>query len=342
MHIFIDESGRFANPGKKDEALSVVGALCIPDTRLDALYERFGKLKQSWGAGDREIKGIELNETQLRDTLILLKKGDAKATFVMTDLGLQSTSELRAHQERQADNFTKHLTEAHPPDLVADLNDLRNRILKLSMPLYVQMILLTHLVIKATQVFTLWHATRDGRELGQFHWVVDPKDMERTEYEKIWRLFVLPAVKDDSRLRPLYIMEDGGDYSAFARFMRVLESRPDSWPSMKPGASGPTRTFDLRLILMEDFRYLPSKDNLGLQMADIVVSNLRRALLGRMGARGWEPLAGLTIRGMDGTLDLIRLGPARGDEIVQRSYSDAVNWINMHSSSILPPRLRRK
>ena len=342
MHIFIDESGRFANPGKRDESLSIVGALCVADTRLEELYEKFAKLKESWGAGKGEIKGAMLNETQVRDALILLRKHEAKAKFVMVDLGIQKEAEIRVQQERQAASLTKTLTDKHHPLLVAQVKDLRERILNLSVPLYIQMILLTDLVNRALQTFTLWHATRDGRELGHFHWVVDPKDIERTEYEKIWELFVLPALEDKSRNIPFGVLEDGGDYSAIARFTITRDKRPEWWPATKEAADAPFIALDTRLILMEDFQYLQSKDNLGLQLADIVVSNLRRALIGRLERRGWEFLAGLTICETAGTINLIVLGPSREKITVRTSYSKLLQWFTHCSSSMLPPRFHKK
>lgn len=343
MHIFIDESGRFANPGNHDEAISLVGALCVADTRRDELYEKFDKLKGTWGAGKKEWKGVELNETQLRDTLILLRKHDAKAKIVLTDLGLFPEAQVIAHRERQADILTVHLTDKHHPNLVKEIKELQDRVRKLSPPLYVQMILLTELVYRAIQIFTLWHAFRDGRELGKFHWVVDPKDVQRTEYEKLWQTLVLPFVEDKSRKEPYGFCEEGADYSAFERFRGKMDKRPD-WlpPASKGEPEGPFMYTDPKLILMEDLQYLPSKDCLGLQLVDIVVSNMRKALFGKIRARGGEPLAGLTIAEKSGTINLLGIGHLPGGTTVKRSYAELLKWFTLNSSSMLPPRLRKK
>jgi len=137
VHIFIDETGRFANPGKKDEAVSLVGALCVADTRLDELYKKFDKLKETWGFGKKEVKGVELDETQLRDTLILLRKHDVKVKMVMTDLGLYPESQVIAHREHQEDILTAHLTDQHHANLVREIKALQERVRRLSPPLWV-------------------------------------------------------------------------------------------------------------------------------------------------------------------------------------------------------------
>ena len=49
MHIYIDESGIFANPQRKPNSPSVVAALVIATAKQEMLVEEFECMKASWG-----------------------------------------------------------------------------------------------------------------------------------------------------------------------------------------------------------------------------------------------------------------------------------------------------
>jgi hypothetical protein len=185
MHIFIDESGVFQKPTGKPEVVSTVGALCIPSRRLDSLFEAFDKIKSKWGVKGPEIKGSKLSETEVRELLVLLSKHDARAKLIVFDSGVHTEADIQAHKERQAGILTEKLSPESTPSLRAEVESVQPRIANLSLPLYVQFILLTELVAMVFQEFTLWHAMRDGRELARFAWAIDPKDKTRTEYERL-------------------------------------------------------------------------------------------------------------------------------------------------------------
>lgn len=340
MHLFIDESGVFSNPRGQDEAVSVVGVLCVPSRRLSELTAKFLRLKEKWGAGGAEVKGSQLAEHQVKETLVLLRKHDARAKLAIIDMGLDPKAAIEAHRDRQADRITACLTPQHQPSLRRELEALQERVRKLPPNLYAQLVVLVEVVADALQNFTLWHAARDGRELSDFHWAADPKDRKLTEYEELWQLLVLPFIQSRSLEQPLAMM-DGGDYSHFARFIKVLPERP-SW--LPPGTVPPSSPFkypDPKLILKEDFQYPQSKDNLGLQLADIVVTTLRRALKGTLQSPGWQPLGGLLICEKAGTIKAIGLHEGRGKELVGRTYAGVLSWLHENASSMLPPSLKR-
>lgn len=339
MHLFIDESGVFSNPRGQDEAISAVGALCVPSRRLDQLLSKFTKLKEKWGAGEAEVKGSELQEHQIREALVLLRKHDARAKLAIIDMGLHEKTEIEAHCNRQADRLTATLTPQHQPSLRREIEALQERVRKLPPNLYAQMVVLVEVVADALQNFTLWHAARDGRELSAFHWAADPKEQKLTEYEELWQLLVLPFIQSRSFEQPLAMM-DGGDYSHFERYMKVLPERPDWLPPGKVPPSSPFKYPDPKLILKEDFQYPQSKDNLGLQLADIVVTTLRRALKGTLQAPGWQPLSGLLICEKAGTIKAIGLHTGRGKESVSRTYAGVIHWLHENASSMLPPSLK--
>src|SRR5688572_21539710 len=58
----------------------------------------------------------------------------------------------------------------------------------------------------------------------------------------------------------------------------------------------PSRIVNMKQILQESFRFSDSRDELGLQLADIVASACRRAFNGNLQRRGWEGIAQLLIK----------------------------------------------
>lgn len=76
MHIFIDESGIFKRSSTRAWAVSCVGALTIPDEALHNVLNDFHMLKKGWGTEHVEIKGSDLNEKEIADTISLLSRYD--------------------------------------------------------------------------------------------------------------------------------------------------------------------------------------------------------------------------------------------------------------------------
>lgn len=200
----MDESGLFANPDKESHAPLCVAALVIPTACHQEVLDRFQSLKTLWGASDAEIKGSKPDETDFHAALTLLaeREFDSLAFFEVMDFGLQKSESVANHKRLQADTLIKNLTEEHQPTLIAQLHEMRSTMLSLPEPLYVQLILLTHLVRKVFQTGSLFHAFRTPEELGTFEWIIDAKDKSRTEYEELWRLCLLPWIQSRPMKEP--------------------------------------------------------------------------------------------------------------------------------------------
>ena len=75
MHIFIDESGSFT--GYHGQSLSVVGALAIPDGKLEFIKRKYSKMRCRFPLANGEVKGRSLNEHQVNEAITLLARNDA-------------------------------------------------------------------------------------------------------------------------------------------------------------------------------------------------------------------------------------------------------------------------
>jgi hypothetical protein len=76
MRIYIDEGGTFQVAQGRDRLFSVVAALVIPAFREADLFYQFLRLRDQSGISSVEIKGRELDETQISQVIELLASQD--------------------------------------------------------------------------------------------------------------------------------------------------------------------------------------------------------------------------------------------------------------------------
>ncbi len=90
----------------------------------------------------------------------------------------------------------------------------------------------------------------------------------------------------------------GGDYSWFDRnFKADMATAPEHLKPFikKERQSEPFDAFDVKKLLSEHLSFESSKKNLGLQLVDIVVNAIRRALHGNLQVKGWDDLGRLMV-----------------------------------------------
>jgi hypothetical protein len=297
MYIYIDESGIFANPSGKEKAISCVAALVMPEQYQNYIFKRFKHLKVSWGIGSGEPKGRKLNEEQIAYVISILKDYDVFVTACGIDMGMHTDDQITRHRQAQAENITKHVTPEHHPNVVRQIEELRERYLQLSNQLYAQSALLTVLVQSVIRIATLYYCQRDPFALSHFRWVIDAKANNVTNYEDLWSTVVMPFCESDSLSNPLDVVE-GGDYSWFDRnFGLNMTTAPKHLQPFiaKERKNEPFQAFDIKKVLSEHRSFESSNKNLGLQLVDIVVNTIRRALHGNLQINGWGDLGRLMV-----------------------------------------------
>ena len=297
MYIYVDESGIFANPSGKDKAISCVAALVMPEQYQKYIFKRFKHLKVSWGIGSGEPKGSKLSEEQIAYVISILNDYDVFVTACGIDIGMHTDDQITTHKQGQAANITKHVTPEHHPNLVRQLEELGERYLQLSNQLYVQSALLTVLVQSVFRIAILYYCQRDPFTLSHFRWVIDAKADNLTNYEDLWSTVVMPFCESNSLSKPMDCLE-GGDYSWFDRnFSLDMTTAPKHLQPFikKERKNEPFHAYDAKKILSEHRSFESSKKNLGLQLVDIVVNAIRRALHGNLQINGWGDLGKLMV-----------------------------------------------
>jgi hypothetical protein len=233
-----------------------------------------------------------------------LRSHDAIFDVCAIDIGHESPVDIARYQQAQADLLVAHLTPDHHPNLVREVRELREEMLKLPPQLLVQAKLTWVLIERVIQVATLYYVQRRPSELGAFAWRVDAKqDGTVAPYETLWSTLVKPYLGSRSLQVPL-VMLQGADYTRFDKFSVPLPGRP--------GESGT----DIRAIL-RDLAFVSSQDEPGIQLVDILTNALTRAFNGNLQLRGWEKLGRLMVRyGPDGfPFRSFSLGAAAGRSV---------------------------
>jgi hypothetical protein len=290
MRILIDETGSFSGVGSPP-AISLVGALIVPDSRMGSLERTYAKLRPTLPQDNGEVKGRLMTESQVAKVVSLLFEHSAIFEATCIDLGTHSKQTLEDYQRKQAHGITAELTEEHPQWLKDQAWQWRRDYKELSLPLVVQTEINFRLVKRIIEHGTMYFSQRRPEELGAFNWVIDAKgtSQEPTKWESWWSKFVMPALQNRA-LRDPFKSVTFGDYTYMERFQGKLS--PFWQQKIKNDRNKPA--MNLGRILGESIRF--SKDaEPGLELVDIVTNATRRALLGNLQESGWKSIPGLMI-----------------------------------------------
>lgn len=331
MRIFIDESGNFV-PSATRPGVSVVGALVIPEARMARIETKYAAIRGRLPKEDGEVKGRLLNESQVADIVELLRKNEALLEIVAIDLNTHEPSDIEASKTDLAQAMTRGLTDAHHPNVHAAAADLAKRINALTHPLFVQSSVMFELIRHVTEIAINYHAQRNPRELAAFFWTFDGKDNQRTtNWERLWADVLMPILQSKSVTEPMPLI-DFGDLEHFKRFDTEL---PDWIP--RPEGSADTAT-NIRLLMTEHFRY-SSDPEPGLELVDIVVNAVRRALVGNLRLDGWQGLPGLMVHRKSHYIRLVSLHQRRKPEWL--GYESVLRHFMSGGRNMIAPRFLR-
>lgn len=318
MYIYIDESGQFISLNKVRSRAAAVVALVIPSSQRVALVREFKKLRKRLRPGAIEIKGSSVSESEAAEILAVLGKYDLVLEAVVVDVGQHNDDDVSRFKVEQSDKLLEHITREHQPSLIQEILQIQTRLVGLSNQLFIQAFCMFELVSRLFETATMYYSQRAPHELGQFRWRIDAKGDRVTTVEQLWTLLVLPIIYTKTLKIPMGMIP-GGDYSFYERF----DAPPDPDEPPKPGHY---RT-DLKRVFRDDLRFLDSRDDLGLQIVDIVAAILTRALNGTLKEPGWRGLGELLVRRAEQTVRLVALSSP-----IRRGTSEAVEnetWIRV-------------
>jgi hypothetical protein len=302
MKVFIDESGQFLESPTRNSSVSCAGALIIPDNIYPELIWDFKGLKAKWGMYHQEVKGSTLNEGEINDLLRVLMKYDLMLEIVAIDMNTQDDNLIIKHKNNQAEAMLANISQDHKSSLIEQIKKMRSILKSLPNQLYVQMFTFHCLMYHLIQRSSLYYSQRMPDELGNINFLVDAKDKKITPYEDLWHKTVLVFLQDVFLKRPLIVLEDA-DYTFFNKyFFKKNIEIPDDIPehikdyvydNLTPGN-------DLMIInnnfVSENISFGHSHLYPGLELADILINTIRRAMNGKMDISGWNNIGKLMVQ----------------------------------------------
>jgi len=302
MRIYIDEAGGFVPPTVQGSSYSVVLALVVPSTSEKQLLYEFLRLRDSWPEQRVEIKGSSLDEKQASQLIGLLSAYDVVVDFVSLDMALHTDIHVDSFKSRQAAAVTAHISREYSADIVHHMALLERAVRNMPNQLFIQAELTIDLILGIVQTAALYYVQRIPAELGDIAWIVDRKSHTLTEMEETWSTLILPSSESHFMKKPFKMLK-GADYSHFERYEVDLQfdegmARHLTWLREVHGRSKPDlskKVTNSKRLLTEQLSFLDSRESLGLQLADMLASILRRALNNHLQKSGWKDFGRLVV-----------------------------------------------
>jgi Protein of unknown function (DUF3800) len=271
LRIFIDEGGTFV----PSTGWGVVCALALPHKESGPARREIERVARKWPRTKGELKGRALSIGQLNSLVDILYRHDVLLRPCAIDVSREDPAGVDQHKSIQCDKITKHLTPEHHPHLVSQVWELRRTLEQMPRQLYFQYVLLSELVWATCEDAALYFAQRRPRELAEFEWTIDAKDPRRiTTYEKWWRDSLAPVLHSKSRRKPM-ICVDGPDFD-YRFFDRSYGMHKEVWYPDRP--SEMVDGYNIKKMITDRLAFVDSRDELLVQVVDILASFLRRLL----------------------------------------------------------------
>lgn len=278
MIIFIDESGTFAI-SKKPESWNSIAAYVLPERIQTKVRAELARLKK--GCGVSVAKEIKLNEIPEKNyEIFLYRLGMLSGCLfaIAIDSGQNPIDAILAHQADQVAMAREKTRIMIYESGKRSVEKLANDIESLSPQLYVQMRCQVTLINDILHRGLIYYVQSDPVTLGRFKWRIDQKTGPKARFERTFKTITPILLQSMSLREPLIFLEDG-DYSYFKPFEYADGQEPaylrDYYGiDMKGG-------INIGKIVHDNVAFPDSKHDVGVQIADLLASGIRRCLRGK-------------------------------------------------------------
>ncbi|WP_301798136.1 DUF3800 domain-containing protein [Burkholderia gladioli] len=276
MNIYIDESGSFVSANEAG-SWNAIAALVVPETGRTTLDKAIADLKRRCGRhGAKEVK---INEVPEHDFLAFVQQL-AKAGFLLfsvgTDAGLNTPDSVAIHQAKQVEKILEHVDKMIYPEGREGVELLARQVKNLSPQLYVQLSCQVRLMYDVVAGSITYFAQVRPTTLGAFRWKVDQKNITKSAFEDAFEK-ITPALLQSMSIRRPMIGIKGLDYRA----MKKYEFAPGDEPIYlrdQYGINLDDYGWNVNKIIRENLVFVDSKEHIGVQAVDLLVSGIRRCL----------------------------------------------------------------
>ncbi|MFC1799476.1 DUF3800 domain-containing protein [Candidatus Eisenbacteria bacterium] len=309
MHIYLDESGVFANPRNLDNVVSAVCALIVPSGRNLQMLDAFRSLKSDWADPDSELKWAQLTEGQIAQIASLLRRYDVLVEVCAIDMGFHPESLVAQKKTLQAEMILGEIDSRYSKAATHITRWFATQVGRMSNPLFVQSELMIRCVEDTIRDGTLYYCQRMPTELGHFHWILDAKDRRITRFEKLWSAIIASALESRFLQNPLVTLEEG-DYEHFdRRFLKEYRKLPERLVGRIAEPRTPFKTHDIQAIIRESLAFTDSASNLGIQLAHALVNAITRAFNRNLKPEGYGEIGSLMVRKPKHTVRMVAFDP---------------------------------
>ncbi|MFH1533369.1 MAG: DUF3800 domain-containing protein [Nitrospirota bacterium] len=276
MRIYIDESGCFTT---KIADVSVMATVMYPeslDYKIEKFFNKFYKtLEKEEKDAQGEVKGFALSENSLKRVFQFISKNkDIKITFDVFDAEIHTPAMIDEFRRGQAVEFQESLdrymkgpvkAETMKQDLLR-LKGWSGSKKKISDQDYLQIVLLTKQLEETIQKAIVYYSNKKyARAFKAFEFVFDNKSSKK----------MLNYIND---VMPSFLATKSSGRGMVEIEGTVYKGHPlEKYLCKVDGMDG----YDIGKIFSKGIKYGDSKKYFGLQLADIIVSNIRAILLGR-------------------------------------------------------------
>lgn len=279
MNIFIDESGSFANTDQEG-AWNTVVAYASPEIDSRKIKLTLNRLKKKCAVtSSTEIK---LKHTKEADYINFLKDLCALNGVLFcaaTDASYNTLEDIAQHQKLQVQSVLSHINKMKYEGGRKATQYLAEQLQKLSPPLYAQLQCQVELMFTTINRLIPYVVQRKPSSLGKFRWRVDQKNISKIDYEDAFEK-ITPALLQTRSLNKPLIMIKGCDYSALDPYIYHKGETPTYLKEVYGIDIEIDEALNIQKVIREDIKFEDSKKSVGIQIADLLASGVRRCLRG--------------------------------------------------------------
>lgn len=336
IKIYIDESGSFV-PAVAKGAWSVTAALVMtaPDERR--CKEAIRQLKVKSGAKHNdEIKLKHVSEQHYLEFLADLSIADCALFAVATDASSQTAKQVEEHREGQALKIEENVDKMIHSEGADAVRKLAAQVRRLSPQLHLQLVCQIELMADIVRKSILYYVQRSPRQLNSFSWRIDEKSGAHANFEETFRILVPPLLQSKSIEKPHVHVTDF-DYSAMNDFVYAEGTEPtylEEHYGIDATANG---SLNIGKIVWDNFEFVDSKKEIGVQVIDLLASGVRRILRGGFAEANAvaEALGRLMVQSEDGDYPLGLIMLSAGDSTPDEKAVEASEIFKLSQKKML-------
>ena len=334
MNIYIDESGSFVS-APTNGSWNVVVAVAASESSRRQIEHAVRSLKLAVAApGTDEVKLSDIDERQYFKFLESLHQTHALLFATATDAGLNTLERLTRHQDIQVEKIRENVPRMRYEGGRQGVELLANQLETISPQLYAQLVCQVDLLHAVVSRAINYFAQRVPGTLAEFRWRIDQKNTTKTTYEQAFEK-IAPALLQTRSFQEPAARVHGFDYRHFARY-EFPDGEPPDYLATEYGLKI-EHALNIGKLVRENLKFEDSKKSIGIQVADLLASGIRRCLRGgfKENETMSHAIGRLTLQNEKGKFPIHLVSFADSEDFADTTASNVVKAMAKESRSML-------